>query len=169
MGRTNSHRFVIPNIALPQCSSVICSRWGCKLTSSFPSLLIWMASLASRWKEKVLGLSFGQTARDLLVLLFLLTHPYPKADISLAHRPLLWDPLPALHAHIKSYLMNNYQGTGTLNSPDSSIHLREWNNVSRLDTNARNTKISWFTPHDSYCKAQTQHKEPGRRKSALWG
>lgn len=54
-------------------------------------------------KRKGFGLSFGQIAPDLLVLLFLLqllTPPYPKADISLAHRPLLWDPLVAAsHAH----------------------------------------------------------------------
>lgn len=49
-------------------------------------------------KRKGFGLSFGQTATDLTILLFLLqllTHPCPKADISLAHRPLLWDPLVA--------------------------------------------------------------------------
>lgn len=56
-------------------------------------------------KRKSFGLSFGQTPTDLTVLLFLLqllTHPYPKADISLAHRPLLWDPLVAAspaHTH----------------------------------------------------------------------
>lgn len=49
-------------------------------------------------KIKGFRLSFGQTATDLTVLLFLLqllTHPYPKADRSLAHRPRLWDPLVA--------------------------------------------------------------------------
>lgn len=124
-------------------------------------------------KRKDFGLSFGQTATDFTVLLFLLqllTHPYPNADISLAHRPLVGSTCscqPCTHTDFKSYLMNNYQGTGTFNLPDNSTHLREWNNISRLDTNARNTKMSRFTPRVSHCKPQTWHEETGRRKSAL--
>jgi len=56
-------------------------------------------------KRKGFGLSFEQTVIDLTILLFLLqllNHPYSRADISLAHRPLLWDPLVAAspaHTH----------------------------------------------------------------------